>query len=381
MTTIHRGLSLLLTGAPLLALALSSCTNGGASGNVACTGDFGSSVEARRLESFLRATGDFHAAAIDTEADLRATCRDMGVALGMSDAEIFAGGVSPDGSEGLRAACASVEARIHSELAAIRASGTVAVTLEARAPRCDVSVDAYASCVAECDANIDAGSVELVCEGGELRGTCDAQCTGSCAVDVAVACSGRCEGICDGECSVRGADGDCAGTCDGVCHGQCVVSTTGSCAGECRGTCSVRFTEPRCTGTIRAPMASVECAADCDARVAAMVTCTPGEVHLAVEGALTSDVRARADRLVTAFEVGASGILELRARAAILWSSGSVLVSTAAGVPGAVVTVGASAFVCATAAAVDTATAAGSLAVSVDVSVHVSGTVSGSADR
>lgn len=380
--TMHRPLSssfMLGALAAVAALSLPACATN-SSGSGTCSGDFGASAEARRIESFLRAAAEFHAAAIDAEVDLRTTCRDMGVALGMDDAEIFAGASSREGTVGLRAACANVETRIDLELAVIRAAAAVSVTLDVRAPRCDVSVDAYASCVAECEAILDPGSVDVVCEGGELRGTCAAQCTGSCALEVDVACAGTCEGICDGTCSAHDADGQCAGACEGTCHGECVVSSTASCAGECRGSCSVELTEPYCTGDLRAPMASIDCSADCDARVAARVACEPGDVNLAIAGATSADARARADRLVAAFAAGARSALELRARASILASSGSVLVATASSVPSDAVAISAGAFACATAAALDVAAAASSLVVSVDVSVHVSGTIHASAD-
>lgn len=368
-----------LAGALLVALAVPSCTPSDHSGPVACTGDFGASADARKLESFLLAAREFHAAAFDAEVDLRTTCRDMGVALGMSDDEIFADASSREGSVGLRAACTHVEARIDAELAAIRASSSLVVTLDARTPRCDVSVDAYASCVAECEATLDPGSIQVMCERGELRGTCNATCTGRCAIAVDAVCAGTCEGRCEGTCSARGPDGDCAGSCGGACHGQCVVSASATCAGECRGECSVRFVEPRCTGDVTAPMARADCDADCDARAAAMVMCTPGELHLAVDGTASADLRARADRLIHAYEVGGAGILELRERAAVLTRSGAVLVATAGGVPDAAASISASAVICASAAVLDVASAASSLSVSVDVSVHVSGTLSASA--
>lgn len=363
------------------ALALPACLNdtGHTSDNLLCSGDFGSTAQAQRIESFLRASADFHAAAIDVETDLGTTCHDMGVALGMSDADLYAGGTATTGSARVRVACTNVEARVQSELTAIRAGGTLTVAIEARPPHCDVSIDAYASCAAECDASVDPGSVEITCQGGEIRGQCDASCTGECATNVDVVCAGRCEGSCDGTCSASATDGSCAGSCDGACHGQCVVQSSASCTAECRGSCSVRFREPRCTGDVQAPSVMASCAADCDARVAAMATCTPGEVHLTITGTLDAALRARADRVVAAFEAGASGIYELRSRAAILATSGSILVSTASTVPDDAASLGAGAFACATASAARTAEAASSLSVSVDVSVHVSGTIRGSA--
>ena len=39
------------------------------------------------------------------------------------------------------------------------------------------TIDAMASCVAECDASVEPGSVEVQCEKGKLSGTCEAECS------------------------------------------------------------------------------------------------------------------------------------------------------------------------------------------------------------
>jgi hypothetical protein len=374
-------IALLAVPALLLPLTLSSCMNSGrATSELACDDDFGATVEARRLESFLRASADLHDGALATETDLLTTCRAMGVDLGMTDAEIFAGGSSGEGSASVRTACTNVDARIRADLDAVRAGASVLIELDVTPPRCEVSVEAYASCVAECDVDLDPGSVELTCEGGELRGRCDAECTGSCAVDVDGACAGTCEGSCEGDCSVRADDESCAGACAGTCHGRCVVRAEASCTGECRGDCSVSFVEPTCTGDVRAPMASAHCQADCDARVAADVACTPGSTHLRITGLASADAMARAERLRVAFETGAASVSLLRARAELLLGSATVFVSTASDAPGDAAALGAAAVGCAAASAVEVADAALSLRVSVSVTVMVSGTISAAAE-
>lgn len=375
------GIGFLGTAAIAIALTLPSCNDGSRStiSHLECNGDFGTSVEARRLESFVGASAAFYDGVIATETDLLATCHAMGVELGMSDAEIFEGGIGSLGRERLRYACTNVDARIRAELTEITAGSTVFVDLQSTPPRCDVSVDAYASCVAACDVTVDPGSVEVMCDGGELRGECTAECTGSCAASVDAACSGTCEGYCEGSCTARSEDGSCAGACDGTCHGQCVVDTSVHCAGECRGACSVAFRAPRCTGDLRAPMATATCQADCDARIAAEVMCTPGETHLVITGSIGTDAIARADRLRAAFEVGAASMFALHTHASIIAGASVVLVSTAANAASDASSLGAAAVGCAAAAAVDVANAAASLEVSVSVSVMVSGTISGTA--
>lgn len=364
-----------------LGAVLSGCMTetGGTTGELVCDRDFGTSAEARRLHAFLEATADLDAAALDIEVDLRAVCGDMGAALGMTESEIYAGAGDRAGIESIRIACDNIDARLQSELEAIRADVTLTLLLEVEPPRCDVSVDAYASCVAECEAEVDPGTIDVTCEGGEIRGTCDAMCTGSCAVDVNATCEGRCEGACDGTCSAHDEDGSCAGSCDGTCRGQCVIESEASCMGECRGGCSVEMREPRCTGEVRAPSASVACQTHCDSSITADATCTRGEVHLVVVGGIDGDLRARADRVVAAFEAGASAMLELKIRARLARASVLALIDASSGAASDALSLGANATGCATAAGAQAVDAGASLAVSVSVTFDVSATVSGSA--
>ena len=268
---------------------------GGLSSN--CRGDFGAAASAQKLEAFLLATSSFLGAAAEIEGSLGSTCLDMGSELGIPEAELRGG------TPLARSACTAVSNKIRSELQALRASASLRIAIHAEPPVCEVSIDAYGGCMAECDASFDPGEVTLQCEGGEIRGTCSAQCTGHCAVDVQGQCSGVCEGTCsagctgtcngrcDGTCSATGADGQCNGSCQGQCQGtcsagcqggcrgQCVVSAQAECSGECRGGCSVEWQQPRCTGTVRPPSASAECRASCDARIDAQAQCRPGPTH------------------------------------------------------------------------------------------------------
>jgi hypothetical protein len=373
-------LSLLL----VLTLALTGCPargrgaggrGGGSGGSMGgCNRDFGATAAAAKLESFFAATLAWQDAAMSVQRDLVTACQTTGRALGMPEADLADSG----GTEGLRIVCSAVETRLRSEMAALRDASHAEFQVDSRPPHCEVSVDAYGSCMAECEATVDPGSVEITCEGGEIRGSCDAQCTGRCAVQVDASCSGTCEGSCEGTCSARNADGSCAGTCDGTCHGSCVVEGQASCTGECRGGCSVQYREPYCTGQIRRPTASARCRASCDARIEATARCTPGETHVSMSGGLDAEGQARLARVQAAIQGGVSQILALRTRVERLRTSGAEIVRAAPEIPSSAAAVGINAVVCATAAAAAVADASASISVSVEVSVSVSGSVSAS---
>jgi len=149
--------------------------------------------------------------------------------------------------------------------------------------------------------------------------------------------------------------------------------------GECRGTCSIEMREPRCTGEVRAPSASIECQTHCESQVSAHATCTRGEVRLSIDGGLDGALRARADRVIAAFDSGASALLELRVRARLARTSVLALIEVCEDAAGDALSLGVAATGCATPAAAQAIDAGASLGVSVSVSVDVSATVSGSA--
>lgn len=349
---------------------------GGGGGEVSmssCGGDFGTTNAAAKLEAFFAATAAWQDAAMGISRDLMTACQTTGRALGMTDAEMSANG------EGLESLCSTVDGRLRQEIAALRDSAHAELQVDARPPHCEVSVNAYANCMAECEAHVDPGQVQLTCEGGELRGQCDAECTGHCAVAVDAACSGTCEGSCEGTCSARNADGSCAGRCDGTCHGSCVVDAQASCQGECRGGCSVELREPYCTGTIRRPSASARCTASCNAHVEAQARCTPGETHVSMSAGLDAEGQARLARVQAAIRDGISQILSIRTRVERLRDAGAQIVRTAPEIPQSAAAVGINAVACATASAAAIANASASVSVSVNVSVSMSASVSGSA--
>lgn len=342
---------------------------GGGSGMAMCGGDFGASHAAAKLEAFFAATTAFHEAAMGAQNDLLAACQTTGRALGMPEAQL-----AGSGTDGVRTVCTAVGTELSAAIDSLQANYTI--TVDSRPPHCEVSVDAYGGCMAECEAEVDPGSVEVTCEGGELRGYCDAQCTGSCAAEVSGSCTGTCEGSCSGTCSQRNADGSCAGTCDGTCNGRCVVAAQASCSGECRGGCSIEYREPYCTGRVRRPTASARCRAACDARIEATARCTPGETNISIDGGLDAASQARYAQVQAAIRQGVSAILAIRTRVERLRVAGAEIIRTAPEIPEAAATVSIGAIACATAAAGACADAAASVSVSVEVSVSFSASAS-----
>lgn len=364
-------LSAIAFGTSCIPMDNGGTTGGG--GSSTCGGSFGASQSAAKISAFVSAANDFSVAAAAAEAETVQACQRMGRALGMS-----AGELSGSGTDGMRTVCAAVNQRLSSEMQALRQLN-VQVSIMARPPQCQVSVNAYATCAAHCDASVDPGSIEMQCQGGELRGSCDAQCTGSCAVDVSGSCSGRCEGMCNGQCSATNADGSCAGTCNGSCSGHCVASAQASCQGECRGGCSVQYREPYCTGNVTPPRVSAECDGYCDAHAEASAHCEPGQVDVGISGLGADGQAARVARIRAAATEGLASIVSLRVRLQRLQSAAGVLVRLGPGVPRAAVNVGVSAVSCATAAAASTARAMASVHVSLEVNVQMSASISGSA--
>lgn len=353
-------------------MATSGGSGSGSGGGGTCGGDLGTSQAAAHLEAFLAASAQFDAAATDLHDQTLAACQRMGRALGMSEAELTA-----SGAQGLQTVCGAVDQRFRAELQLVQ-SAQVEIRLESQPPHCQVSVDAYARCAAECEANVTPGQVQIQCEGGEIRGYCDAQCTGSCSVAVQGSCGGTCEGACDGTCSARDASGNCAGQCNGTCHGECVVAAQASCQGECRGGCSVQYREPYCTGNIQPPQVSASCDASCDARVEAEAHCDPGQLTVTTNAAANAQLAEHVTMVRNAVGAGLQDLYNLRVRARRLASSGAAVARLAPGIARDAVQVGVQAASCATAAAAATARAMASVNVSVQVSVQVSASVSAS---
>lgn len=236
---------------------------------------------------------------------------DLKLACGNLAADLGAPGEFEDGAEACRAA--------------MTAMGDVKASLGAKAklsasikpPQCGVSMNAMASCAANCDASLKGGRVDVKCEGGEISGVCDATCKGTCELDAKATCGGTCEGscdasfkgscagTCDGKCDGKKANGACKGTCEGSCDagakGECKGSCSGSCEmkggatceGTCSGECSVAMKEPTCSGELKPPKMSADCQASCDAEVSGKLSCTPAKVVLKIDGAANAEAAAR----------------------------------------------------------------------------------------
>lgn len=386
-------LSALLLASSCTPVAPGSGQSSGGELSSSCGGDFGASVAAQKLEVFLAATADFTSAAAELEGSLISACEDMAKELEIPESELQGKAGEPK----VKAVCSPVSAKLEAEIKDLRATAKLNVNVAATPPRCEANVDAYASCVGECEVDVDPGKLELQCEGGELRGQCDAECHGTCAAEVdgkcegacegtcKGGCSGTCNGTCDAKCSATAADGSCAGKCDGTCKGECsagcsggcdgscVVKAKAECKGECRGDCSVKMKAPTCTGEVRAPQASADCNASCDARVSAKVECKPGKLHVDLAGVAESNIPERAARVRAAIESGFGAVLAARAKLKRLGGSGNAILKTAGSLPGAVGELGLNAASCATQAAAILPRATASVSVSVEVSASLSG--------
>ena len=346
MTTMSKHTLALL---PFILFGSSSCVaplfaGAGSTGDRAqlqarCGGGFGASASARKLESFMSASVSFMGAAQDLHGVLLDACQDIGRRLGVPEEQLL----GPGGEADVRAVCAAASAALRAELQDLRVQAKLEVVVEATPPHCDISVDAYASCAAHCDASVDPGKLEVQCEGGELVGTCSGTCAGDCRV------------------------------------GGSWVSGQAHCEGLCRGQCSVAFQEPRCTGTMRPPKVEAECEAACNAKLDAETRCTPGEAHVAVRGAVASNLQERVAKVRGAIEGAGGAVLATRAKLERLVGSGKLMLRAADDIPKAVGEIGVSAAACAAESAAGIINASASISVSFEASASVSGAISGSA--
>ncbi|MFO0695760.1 MAG: hypothetical protein U0230_19520 [Polyangiales bacterium] len=354
--------------------------------------NYGVSAGARKISSFLVATNAYARSAGELDAQLLRTCQTMARELGIPASEL---------GSGTQGVCEAVATRISSEMRSLRAEANVRIGVIAVPPQCELDIDAYARCAAECDVQVDPGHVQIQCEGGQIVGQCSAQCTGECDVGAQAQCAGSCEGICqggcsgrcdgqcDGQCSATGADGQCHGTCSGTCHGSCSAGCQGSCqgqcwvqahaqcTGDCRGGCSVEYTRPRCTTDIERPQIQADCHASCDARFHAEAHCTPGHVEVTVVGEVGVN-QERVQRIRAALLAGYGDIEAIRMRLKWLQQSGNDLRGAIRNLRGVGGDLGAGALACMTEAFSVIPQVVGSVAVSVQVSVDVSASVSGS---
>jgi hypothetical protein len=362
-----------------------------------CTGGWGDGGAAARVQGFFGATSALLHAAADVPDELFNLCRRMGTELGMPAAQL---------NGDMRTVCDAVSSTLRSELNDLRAEANLRIDVVSTPPRCEVSMDAYAQCAAECDATLEPGKVDLQCEGGHIAGQCDARCQGECNVDVQGKCGGACEGscggscqgtcngTCDGQCTMRNADGTCAGRCQGTCHGSCDAGCQGECKGECwvkgqasckgtcRGGCSVEYKAPYCTGEVKPPRMEASCEASCDAQFSAKAECKPGHTEVTITGDVSSNLEQRVARVRNALRAGHGGILAVQAKLQRLRGAATNMRSATANLRGVGSSLGAGAVrfgACLSDAGAALAQATGNLSVSMEVSVSVSASASGSA--
>lgn len=299
------------------------------------------------MDSFFGAVLDYSASINSVNVNIRGELDAIAVGVGLEPG----------------AAGADIKAAIDAKLSA-SVSGGLKIT--AKPAVCVASLDIAASAAAECDVEVDPGSVEVKCEGscaidasvqadcaatGNLRceGTapnleCSGTCTGECNLQVAASCEGTCRGSCEGECSVENGNGDCAGACDGMCQGSCELTAGGSCGGKCEGSCEW---EPggasceagieahceaaaeanvecsgRCEGNVEPPEVSAECSATVEAKAEASIECTPPSIDISWQWSaeLEGDVKAQGEfkAWVTGFKGQLGGLLAATAKAQIL---------------------------------------------------------------
>ena len=256
------------------------------------------------VKAGVRAALELQAFAGEVDATLKTACGDLARDLGK-------GGSFENGQQACKAAIDAI-AETKAKL-----GGSAKVMLAVEPPHCRASLDTMAQCVAECDAQVEPGSVTVECEPGKLSGVCEAECRGRCDLQAAAQCSGTCEGSCSakfsgtcggqcrGTCDGKKVDGaSCAGTCvgscsalaegtcGGQCSGSCHMDAAGQCNGTCVGSCSTEMKAPTCEGEIEPPKASAECNAACETKVQADVECVPAKVALVIEGSADAQLAA-----------------------------------------------------------------------------------------
>jgi hypothetical protein len=282
-------------------------------------------------------------AAGELEGTLLAACTDMGEELGLSADEMKPQGQQP----AVQAACGAASAKLTSEMQGLRADAKLKIEVNAKPPRCEVDMNAYAKCAGECDATVDPGKLELECKGGEIVG--------------------ECKGTCKGECNVEGKWVNASGQADGKCEG------------ECKGGCSVEYEAPRCTGEVQPPKVDAQCEASCDAKLDARAKCEPGEAKVDIAGEVSSNFKERADNVRAALEASWGAIATARAKLDRLRASGDAMVRAGGQLPNAIGDLGVGAAACATQAAAGIVNASASVSVSFEASASISAAASGSA--
>jgi hypothetical protein len=366
------------------------------------SGNFANVKADAGVKGFLDASSKFKGAVDKMEADLIASCRELGKGAGMSDDELKG---EPDNGKGSDKVCGAVGAKISG---IIKAHADAGLTVEVTPPSCGADIDAMQNCFQECGSPIKPGELKASCEGGEISGQCDADCQGSCTVEAGAECKGSCSGSCEGSCdaSFSGtcggkcdgkcdgkdnhgkcaghcegkcdaqAKGSCSGTCSGKCDASCEVKGQAKCSGECHGGCSAEFKAPKCSGEFKPPSVSIDCQAKCAAKGAASLKCEPPGVRVVTHGKVDVEV----EKLASALRVSLPKIVKAEmGDGKMLAKAGAKLVTQIKAAASGVANAGIHTAGCMTMAVEQTVSAAASIDVNVQASVKLRGSANANA--
>ena len=368
---VRSGASGLILG---LITSTSACGEDGPLGDIAeqCGLDIdceaGGFAEGKASISGVASIDSFFGAAIDLDASMRGLSGELRAEL---DAIAVSVGAQP-GAGG-----AEIADQLDVFLEGYISGG---LTIEYQPPRCAANLEVSAAAAAECDAEVDPGSVSVRCEGSctldaSAEATCEGgatvmcsgtapmldcsggTCTGSCSVELTA--EAQCDGTCRGTCRVGDTEmNDFEGTCQGQCQGQCVadLSAGGQCGGSCEGQCDW---EPgaagcsadatlrceaeagasvecngTCEGSAEPPSVSAECEATVEAKADASIECTPPTLALAFEwngeaAAKPATPRPSFAPGSKAFRAHLSAIIALRAKADVVVDASANLAAEA----------------------------------------------------
>jgi hypothetical protein len=365
-------------------------------------GNFGSLKADAKAMGFLEASYNFKKLTIDLEADLIASCAELGKAIGVAGDNLKG---EPQDGEGAKKVCGAVSAKID---AVIKGAGSGGLTLDIQKPECFASIEALNECYSTCGAAVSPGEMSASCKGGEISGSCEGTCEGSCAVEAGAECKGacsgscsgsceagfsgkcggncdgtcdgqntkgKCEGTCDGKCDAK-AEGSCSGTCSGTCSASCEVKGKAECKGRCEGGCKGTVKEPKCSGDFEPPKVDLSCQANCSLKTMGDVKCDPPRVTVKAKGKANADLQ----KLVAALQVSLPKIAAIQLGAAEkLGKAGAGVAAQGEGMVSAASSGGAKILVCLKAAIEANVSAAASVDVNVKASASVSGSAKGEA--
>ncbi|MEM9693544.1 MAG: hypothetical protein AAGA56_13430, partial [Myxococcota bacterium] len=302
-------------------------------------------------------------ASVKIEEQLIVSCREIGLAIGLSEDQLTA---EPAGGDGAKKVCDPVIAEMGK---IIEASGELAISFTE--PRCELPVDVLNGCFGGCNAKVEPGELSAACEGGEISGTCEGTCEGSCRVEAAAECGGSCDGRCDGECEgSTDAGGKCDGTCKGSCSGTCTTEGQADCKGSCSGNCSGELEAPTCSGTFKPPTVDPNCYIQCASEAALQVKCFPPGVTIAAKGEANSNL----DGLIKGLYKGLPKVLEIQvATAKDIAAQLTVVTKAVVEAKSSLSSAGPQAIMCMTGAAGLAGDATASLEANVSISASVSG--------